>query len=506
MTLALFGLLSLSIPPSSIKAQEGKSATPSIGSQSLPPQDEPPSGQRVFTMGATITIPGAAGQTSGTAAPYQTSIGVSGFSGKIVDVNVQLKGITHTHPDDLDIMLVGPTGQSLLLMSDAGGSADLSNTYVAFDDSAPTLLPDSSLIAGTQAYKPTNFEAVDNFPAPAPAPSAATTLSVFDGTSPNGVWSLYVVDDGTEDTGSISGGWSLSLALSSPGAANVMDFDGDGKTDYAVVRNTGALNWYLLQSTEGFRAQTFGNNGDRVVPGDYDGDGRWDIAVWRPGAQSYFYIWRSSDGALQAIPFGVTNDDPRITQDFDGDGITDPAVTRNVGGTLTWYIQRSTLGFTSIPFGLGSNDIGIRGDYDGDGKADIAVYRVPSASQSNTFYILKSQSGTVQGVQFGNYFTDYIIPADFDGDNRTDIAVWRNNGAWYWLQSSDDSFHALQFGNNSDVPAPGDYDRDGKTDQVVWRSGSPATFYLNHSVPDPFEAVQFGATNDIVPGFSLQAR
>jgi hypothetical protein len=31
------------------------------------------------------------------------------------------------------------------------------------------------------------------------------------GVSPNGQWALYVVDDGTGDSGSIAGGWSLSL-------------------------------------------------------------------------------------------------------------------------------------------------------------------------------------------------------------------------------------------------------------------------------------------------------
>jgi hypothetical protein len=36
---------------------------------------------------------------------------------------------------------------------------------------------------------------------------------VFDGTDPNGTWSLFVFDDGAGDAGRIAGGWSLELEL-----------------------------------------------------------------------------------------------------------------------------------------------------------------------------------------------------------------------------------------------------------------------------------------------------
>jgi PKD repeat protein len=95
-------------------------------------------------------------------------------------------------------------------MSDAGGSADLVNVDLVFDDAAASQLPDSTQItAGT--YKPTNYGVGDTFPAPAPAPSAATTLSTFDGTDPNGTWSLYVVDDTGGDSGNLAGGWCLDV-------------------------------------------------------------------------------------------------------------------------------------------------------------------------------------------------------------------------------------------------------------------------------------------------------
>ncbi|MBV9960465.1 MAG: VCBS repeat-containing protein [Acidobacteria bacterium] len=283
----------------------------------------------------------------------------------------------------------------------------------------------------------------------------------------------------------------------------VLDFDGDNKTDYAVVRLTnGALNWYLQQSTAGFRGQAWGTAGDEYVPGDYDGDGKWDIAVWRAGT---FYILQSLSGALRVVPFGQAGDDPLISQDFDGDGKCDPAVSRNAGSTQTWYILRSTAGFTSVAFGNGSTDTSIRGDFDGDGKADVAVYRRSDGTPANTFYVLRSTDGAVQGLTFGDFNNDNILPADFDGDGKTDYAVRRaSNATWYWIQTSDGSFHGLVFGLNSDKPVPGDYDGDGKTDQAVRRiGGSNSTFYVNRSTLG-FTGLQFGTSSDEAPAQSLQ--
>ena len=291
-----------------------------------------------------------------------------------------------------------------------------------------------------------------------------------------------------------------------------LDFDGDLKTDYAVVRNGGgSLTWYLQRSTAGFLGQAWGAAGDELVPGDYDGDAKWDLAVWRAGT---FYIFKSTTATLQVIPFGAVGDDPRVTQDYDGDGKADPAVTRNVGGAMTFYILRSTAGFIGVPFGNGATDVGIRGDWDGDQKADIAIYRSSAGAPANTFYVLRSSDGGVQGQTFGTFTTDYVVPADFDGDGKTDYCVWRNfaagtTGTWYWLNSSTGVFNALNFGTGGifgvgDQPVPGDYDGDGKTDQAVWRPGT-GTFYVNRSTAG-FIGVAFGTSGDTPPAFSLQTR
>ncbi|MBX3055053.1 MAG: M36 family metallopeptidase [Anaerolineae bacterium] len=153
-----------------------------------------------------ISIP-----SSGVATPYPSNIVVSGAGNTVMDVDVQLTGLSHTWPDDIDILLVGPQGQNLIILSDAGGSADIVNTEIIFDDSAAGTVPDNGPLV-TGSYRPTNYEVGDTFPAPAPVASAATTLSTFNGTDPNGTWSLYVVDDTGGDSGSIGSGWCLQIA------------------------------------------------------------------------------------------------------------------------------------------------------------------------------------------------------------------------------------------------------------------------------------------------------
>jgi uncharacterized repeat protein (TIGR01451 family) len=151
----------------------------------------------------------------GSGAPYPSTINVSGLSGLVSTVTVTLNGVTHSFPHDIGVMLVSPSGAKSVVMSGAGGGSSISNLNLTFDDAAATAISASAQItAGT--YKPTDNPPGKAFPTPAPAGTATNLFAKFNGTPPNGGWSLYVIDSAVGDSGIIAGGWSLSLTTVSP--------------------------------------------------------------------------------------------------------------------------------------------------------------------------------------------------------------------------------------------------------------------------------------------------
>ncbi len=161
-----------------------------------------------FANPVSITIPNV-----GVATPYPSSISVSGISGTVTKVTASLFGMSHTFPSDVDILLAGPAGQRVILMSDADGGTDIINVNLTFDDAAASAIG-ATVVSGT--FRPTNIGTGDAFPAPAPAAPHGAALADFNGTNPNGAWRLFVVDDAGGDVGSIAGGWSLSFQTADP--------------------------------------------------------------------------------------------------------------------------------------------------------------------------------------------------------------------------------------------------------------------------------------------------
>lgn len=147
--------------------------------------------------------------------PYPSQINISGLTGTITKLSLTLNNLNHSYPDDVDVMLVGPQGQNVVVLSDVGGNIPATDVTVTLDDGAQLpLLDNGPLVSGT--FRTTDAETGEVFPAPAPPASNATTLSAFNDTDPNGTWRLYVRDDTNIDSGSI-GGWTLSITTNCSG-------------------------------------------------------------------------------------------------------------------------------------------------------------------------------------------------------------------------------------------------------------------------------------------------
>ena len=75
------------------------------------------------------------------------------------------------------------------------------------------------------------------------------------------------------------------------------DFDGDGKADIAVHRDSDHVAYILLSSTSTPLYYQFGLTGDILQVGDYDGDYVADLGVYRPSNQTWW---------LTTFTFGVS--------------------------------------------------------------------------------------------------------------------------------------------------------------------------------------------------------
>jgi hypothetical protein len=159
-----------------------------------------------------------------------------------------------------------------MLMEHTGAFYNVTNVVLTFDSTdaaAQNLASNSSLVSGT--FLPTAFSPFDTLPGLALVPAGNTNLDLFNGTNPNGIWSLYVYDDTQGNNGVITRGWSLSLTSVSPvntsqvssappswtnavvSAGGIFQATLVGSLDqsYAIQSSSNLVNWHPVSTNSG---------------------------------------------------------------------------------------------------------------------------------------------------------------------------------------------------------------------------------------------------------------
>lgn len=474
----------------------------------------------VGTTAGVITVQGS----GNTASTYPAEFNVSGLPGNTTKVVVRVDNFSHVSPDDVDILLVGPDNRRIVLMSDAGGTNEVGGLNLMFDDAAATAIPDSAPItSGT--YKPADYEPGEAFPAPAPqGPPTGNTLNAFYGGAPNGVWRLYVVNDGG-GYGSIAGSWSLTLQTSTSAclvtvSPTVQSFPvAGGNGSFNITQPTGC--GWTASTTDSFIAITSGTSGGGNGAITYTvaantGPARTGSIEVTNGVTSRSFQVQQASGCPLAVS--------QSTMNFRGAGGSG-SFSVSAGGGCSWqgstlasWIQITsqpqtgdgTLVFNVLPnpartprsgtITIGNYTVTVNQaptratpfDFDGDSRTDISIYR-PS---TGTWWISNSGGSTI-AQPFG-LAEDRVVPADYDGDNKADISVYRS-GTWYVLKSSDGSVSINNWGTATDVPVPSDYNSDGSAELAVYRPSTGEWWILNSD--GTFSSTAFGLPTDIpTPG------
>src|SRR5262249_3786909 len=98
----------------------------------------------IVTNPTYLAIPGSG--SVGPGSPYPSSITISNVNGPAAKVIVGLHGLSHTWSADVDVLLVGPSGQTCRLMANTGNGNPISDVELTFDDDASASLPQEDQI------------------------------------------------------------------------------------------------------------------------------------------------------------------------------------------------------------------------------------------------------------------------------------------------------------------------------------------------------------------------
>lgn len=329
------------------------------------------------------------------------------------------------------------------------------------------------------------------------------------------------------------------------------DFNGDGWQDIAL---TGGAGWNTVPVafSNGNGEFTVTNKYDlafhgylqapqEYLKGDFNGDGKTDYAIFFPAVQQDLPVALSNgDGTfwrVENVPFeGILTENERqvmnfvgwaatpgvekLTGDFNGDGRTDIALVGGQGWTtvpVAFSTQNGIFNVANIPnpqfasWASQANVTKLVGDFNGDGTSDILLTgnmnwtSVPIAffNRQGTFYTTNNHYR--EFAYWASLPEVTKLVGDFNGDDKTDVMLtghpnWMSlpvafsQGGGYF--SITNNFYP-EFAHWSSLPTvtklTGDFNNDGKMDvmltghpnwmsmPIAFSSGNGNFFVTNHT-------------------------
>lgn len=245
------------------------------------------------------------------------------------------------------------------------------------------------------------------------------------------------------------------------------DFSGNGRTDIALIGKElsqwNTIPIALSQEDGTFKVTNHSIDnfaswavlpGAHVITGDFNGNGKTDFAI--VGAHGFTSIpiaFSNGDGTFNVTNHNVA-DFPAwtrlsgakiITGDFNGNGHTDIAIVAATGlntipvafsnGDGSFTVKNESIGSAFFEAQQAGTEF-VLGDFNGNGQTDIAVLKCnsntteyPPVAFSNgdgTFSLSSIQSENIEDLVLSPGAR--IITGDFDGNRKTDIAIVGGHG------------------------------------------------------------------------------
>ncbi|TWU49227.1 PKD domain-containing protein [Rubripirellula reticaptiva] len=340
--------------------------------------------------------------------------------GLVTDIDVSV-AIQHTWTSDLTVTLISPDGERVRLVSGAGGSGNNFGTfnpgagiasYARFDDSAATAVSAGSApFATAGGYRPDQ------------------SLSVLNGKTAYGIWTLEVTDSLGIEVGGLLVNWGLTFRTNI--MAGALNFSLNSPHIFGVSEE-------IINSYQTIISPFLPSLSDDLEPDDYYPENDFLALQSTPRPKRY---------AITVTTFGNESGTPYALGDLNDDGRDDFAIVQgvpgqnlgqnniyygNAGRTVSATPNASIDGFTGV---LTS------GDFDGDGALDLAATTAGKESSSvfvfhNMADVIESKNANGFVPRFSLHEADTIVPysdefqstrklstVDLNGDGIDDITI-----------------------------------------------------------------------------------